>query len=70
MHYVRIVGLGVYNCNERCIFSFEEATGYIEVAGNMYPCKLSLLGPGKCGDYVWVPNCFWNNTIFETKMVA
>jgi hypothetical protein len=55
---VRIVGL-IFEPeidNERCQLSGELADGYIELFGEMVPCKMSLLGPGTIGEEVDLPD--------------
>lgn len=55
---VKIVKFGCMKDNEKCILSGNQATGYIEIKGNMEPCDLSLLGPGCIGEMVTVPECY------------
>lgn len=54
---VRIVGLGVMSGDETCVLSGKEATGYVEDKyHDVAPVNLKLLGPGKLGQYVDLPD--------------
>jgi hypothetical protein len=54
---VIISGIGISHY-ENCVFSGNEACGYISVNGTQYPCDLNLIGTGVQGSYVSVPECY------------
>lgn len=63
---VMLVGLGSYP-GEVCEFSGERATGYVDIGdGDMTPCHLKKLGPGKLGEDVSIPD-EWQDKLNEMR---